>query len=197
MCEYYLVSNLEITPGINLKTLSSHQIPRSIIPNLGETFQSTLPSQLFESFCMGLCSNQAVIFENFSQEFEHGHIMGENALHFLYRSSVMNNILQFINISCMWLEKLYKDQFHLFSIFEQQMGLISFSVLLHYNLSPFDPSIFPRVNIIECPSRVEEKTKNCLKWLNHESCCLIPSRTSSHFYDLISILMNEVLKSKF
>ena len=77
------------------------------------------------------------------------------------------------------------------------MGLISFSVSLHYNLSPFDPSIFPGVNIIECSSRVEEKTKNSLKWLNHESCCLIPSRTSSHFYDPIGILMDEVLKSQF
>ena len=43
-----LVSNLEITPGINLKALSSHQVLRSIIPSLGENFQSTLLSQLFE-----------------------------------------------------------------------------------------------------------------------------------------------------
>ena len=52
-----LVSNLEITPGINLKALSSHQILRSIIPRLGENFQSTLPSQLFKSYCMGLSFN--------------------------------------------------------------------------------------------------------------------------------------------
>ena len=31
-----LVSNLEITPAINLKTLSSRQILRSIIPSHGE-----------------------------------------------------------------------------------------------------------------------------------------------------------------
>ena len=51
-------------------------------------FQSTLPSQPFESSCMGFCSNQA-IFEIFSQEFEHGHIIGENALHFPSWSSVL------------------------------------------------------------------------------------------------------------
>ena len=83
-----LVLNLETTPGINLKAFSSHQIPRSIVPNLGETFQSTLSSQLFESSCMGLCSNQAVIFENFSQEYGHGHIIGENTVHFPSWSSV-------------------------------------------------------------------------------------------------------------
>ena len=110
----------------------------------------------------------------------------------------MNNIFQFINLSYGWLEKLYKDQFHLFSIFEQQMGLISFSVLLHYSLFPFESPIFSGVNIIECPSWVEEKTKNCLVWLNHESYCLLPSRTNSHtFYDHISILMDEFLESQF
>ena len=72
---------------------------------------------------------------------------------------------------------------------------MSVIVSLHYNLSPFDS---PGVNRIECPSRVEEKTKYCLEWLNHESYCLIPSRTNSHsFYDPIDILMDEVLKSRF
>ena len=61
------------------------------------------------------------------------------------------------------MKKVYKDQFHLFSIFKQQMGLISFTVSLHYNLSPFDSPISSGVNIIECPSRVEEKIKNCLE----------------------------------
>ena len=54
------------------------------------------------------------------------------------------------------------------------------------------------MNRIECPCWVEEKTKNCLEWMNHESYCLLPSRTSSHsFYDPIGILMDEVLKSQF
>ena len=138
-----------------------------------------------------MCSNQT-IFEIFSQEFEHGHIIGENTLHFPSWSSVMSNIFQFINLSYGWLEKVCKDQFHLFSIFKQQMGLISFTVSLHHNLSPFDSPISSRVNRIECPSMVEEKTKNCLECLNHESYCLLPSRTNSHtFYDPISILMDE------
>ena len=79
-----LASNLAFIPVIQLKFFYSHQISRSIIPShLGENFQSTLLSQLFESSCMGLCSNQAVTFETFSEEFEHGHIIGENALHSL------------------------------------------------------------------------------------------------------------------
>ena len=78
-----LASNLAIIPGIQLKTFYSHQIPRSIIPShLGENFQSTLPSQLFESSCMGLFSDQSWIFEISSQESKNGHIIGENALHF-------------------------------------------------------------------------------------------------------------------
>ena len=110
----------------------------------------------------------------------------------------MSNIFQSINLSYGWLEKVYKDQFHLFSIFEQQMGLISFSVSLHYNLSPFDSSIFPGVNRIGFPSQIEEKAKNFLEGMNHESYCLLPSRSNSHyFYDPISILMDEVLKSQF
>ena len=87
---------------------------------------------------------------------------------------------------------MYKDQFHLFSIFKQQMGLISFTVSLYYNLSPFDSS---GVNRIECPNKVEEKTKNYLEWLSHESYCLPPSRTNLHTsYDPISILMDEFLE---
>ena len=110
----------------------------------------------------------------------------------------MNNIFQFISISYGWLEKVYKDQIHLFSIFKQQMGLISFTVSFHYNLFPSDSPISSSVNRIECPSKVEEKTKNSLEWLNHESYCLLPSSTSSHtFYDPISILMDECLKSQF
>ena len=59
-----LVSNLEIIPRIRLKAFSSHQIPRSIIPSLGENFQSTLPSQLFKSSCMGVFKSSCY-FRNF------------------------------------------------------------------------------------------------------------------------------------
>ena len=158
-----LASNLAIIPGIQLKIVFSDQFPRSIIlSHKGENFQSALPSQLFESSCMGLCFDQS-FFEIFNQEHKHCHIIGENALHFLFKSWVMNNIFQSINLSYGWLEKVYKDQFHLFSIFEQQMGLISFSVSLHYNSSPFDFPIFSAVNGIECPSRVERR-KQIIVW---------------------------------
>ena len=86
-----LVSNLEITPGINLKALSYHQIPRSIISSLGENFQSTLPSQFFESFGMGLSFNKVVTFEISNHDLKHYHEIGEKALHVSSQSSVMNN----------------------------------------------------------------------------------------------------------
>ena len=66
-----VVLNLEITPRINLKALSSHPILRSIIPSLGENFQSTLPSQLFKSSCMGLSFSQVVTFKILNQDFKH------------------------------------------------------------------------------------------------------------------------------
>ena len=95
-------------------------------------------------------------------------------------------------------EGIYIDQFHLFSIFEQQMGVISILISLKYNVSPFGFSTFPRVNRIECRSWEEEKTKNCLEWLNYEPYCIFPSRTNScHFYDPIGVFMNEVCKNQF
>ena len=128
---------------------------------------------------MGLSFNQVVTFEILNQEFKHYHVIGEKALHVSSQSSIMNNFFQFVNLYYGWLEKLYKDQFHLFSIFKQQMGLISFTVSLYYNFSPFDSL---GVNRFECPSRVEEKTKNCLEWPSHESYCLPPSRTNLHTF---------------
>ena len=78
------------------------------------------------------------------------------------------------------------------------MGLISFTISLHCNLSLFDSPISSGVNRIECPSKVEEKTKNCLEWLNHESYCLLPSRACLHtFYDPINILMDEFLEIQY
>ena len=68
---------------------------RLVLAPLGDANQvlnfSTLPSQLFEPSFMGLCSNQATTFEIFSQEFKHGHIIGESTLHFPSWSSVMSN----------------------------------------------------------------------------------------------------------
>ena len=77
------------------------------------------------------------------------------------------------------------------------MGLISFTVSLHYNVSSSDSPISSGVNRIECPSRVEEETKNCLELPSHESHCLLPSRANLHtFYDPINILLDEFLESK-
>ena len=84
-----LVLNLEITPGINLKALSSRQILRSILPSMGENFQSTHSSQLFEFSCMGLAFNQVDTFQIFNQEFKHYHVIGETTLHISSQSPVM------------------------------------------------------------------------------------------------------------
>ena len=110
----------------------------------------------------------------------------------------MNKFFQFVNLYYGWLEKVYKINF-IFSPFLNNKWAWSHSqVSLHYNLSPFDFPISLGENRIECPSKVEEKTKNCLEWLNHESYCLLPSSTNSHtFYDPISILMDKFLKSQF
>ena len=97
-----------------------------------------------------------------------------------------------------WPKKVYKNQFHFFSILEQQEGLISILVLSHYNVSPSGFSIFPGVNRIECPTHVEERTKNCLVKLNHKSYCLFPSKVNSpYFYDPISALIDGVCKNQF
>ena len=112
-----LVLNFEFTLGINLNAFSSHQILRSIIPSLGENFQSTLPSQLFKSSCMGLSFNQVVTFEILNQEFQHHHAIGEKVLNVSSQSSVMKKFFQFVNLYYEWLKKVYKDQFHLFSNF--------------------------------------------------------------------------------
>ena len=90
---------------------------------------------------MGLSFNQVVTFEILNQEFKHYHEIGEKALHVSSQSSIISNYFQFASLYYGWLEKVYKDQFHLFSIFKQQLGLISFTGSLHYNLSPFDSPI--------------------------------------------------------
>ena len=79
---------------------------------------------------MSLCSNQVIPFEIFSRESEHCRTIGEKAFHFPFQPSCVNNIFQFINLSYGWLEKVYKDHFHFFSILEQQMGVISILISL-------------------------------------------------------------------
>ena len=154
----------------------------------------TLPSQLFKSSCVGVWPDQAFLFRIFNQESEHCHIVGEKSLHVSSQSSLMINMFQFVNVSYGGLEKVYKDQFHLFSILEQQEGLISILVLSHYNLSPSFFSIFHGVNRIVCPTHVQERTNNFQAEMNHESYCLFSSKVNSHsFYDPIIILMDEVL----
>ena len=80
---------------------------------------------------------------------------------------------------------------------EQREGLISILVLSHYDVFPSGFSIFPGVNRIECPTHVEERKRNCLAELIHKSYGLFPLKVSSHYYDRISTLMDEVCKNQF
>ena len=63
-----------IKRAIDFEYFPSYQTPKSISPSyMGENicfqyFQSTLPSHLFKSSCMGSCSNQVLTFEIFSKE---------------------------------------------------------------------------------------------------------------------------------
>ena len=57
--------------------------------------------------------------------------------------------------------------------------------------------MFLGVNRIECSNHVEEREKNFLVELNHKSYGLFPSKVSSHYYDPIGTLMDEVCKNQF
>ena len=67
------------------------------------------------------------------------------------------------------IEKLYKDQFHIFSFFKEQMGLISISGLLIYNLSLFCFTIDYNVSMIECANQKDEGNNDGLGGMNHVS----------------------------
>ena len=116
-------------------------------------------------------------------------VSGET-FHLLFQSSLVHDIFKFANPFDWVIERLYKDYFHFFSIIEQKVGQISTSIPLHYNLSPFDSTVIPGVNKIECHNWVGEETKNSVERLNHVPHYVLPSTLNSHyFYDPIGILM--------
>ena len=97
---------------------------RLVLAPLGDAnqvliFQSTLPSHLLKSFCMVTCE----IFDTESQKCQ---VVNGKTFHLLL--SLVHNAFNFANFIDWVNEKLYKDQFHIFSFFKQQMGLISILV---------------------------------------------------------------------
>ena len=74
-----LVSNLEITPRINLKLFPLIKLRDQLFQVWDKVFNPpSLPN--FLSLLLWVCSNQMVTSKNFSQEFEHCRIIGEKAL---------------------------------------------------------------------------------------------------------------------
>jgi hypothetical protein len=123
-------------------------------------------------------------------------MFGEKALHVPFQSLWNHNVsCQVINHSW-WLEKVFKDQFHIFSIFEHQVGLTLIFRLLSFNLSPLEFLIInPKENQIEYVREVKEKVNLGENKSNHMSYVLplsISEFNLHKFYDPISSLMEDV-----
>ena len=96
---------------------------------------------------MGLCSNQAITCKIFGTESRKCQVVNGKTFHLLL--SLVHNAFNFANF-IEWVNvKLYKDQFHIFSFFKEQMALISISGLLISKLSLFCFIIDHNVSMIE------------------------------------------------
>ena len=103
-------------------------------------------------------------------------------------SSLVHNAFNFANFFDWVIEKLYKDQFHIFSFFKQQMGLISISGLLISNLSLFCFTIDHNVSMIECDNQKDEGNDDGLGGMNHVLYSFLSSNLNLHkFYDPINL----------
>ena len=114
------------------------------------------------------CSNQVLTWEIFGKESRECQVVSGKIFHLFFQSSMVHNAFNFAN-SFDWVEKLFKDQFHIFSIFKQQMGLISISGLLISNLSLFCFTIDHNVSMIECPNQKNEVNNDSLGGMNRVS----------------------------
>ena len=91
-----------------------------------------------------------------------------NVKAFYLLSSLVHNVFNFSNFFDWVNENLYKDQFHIFSFYKQQMGLISISGLKISNLSIICFTIDHDMSMIECPNQKEEGINDGLG--GDESC---------------------------
>ena len=96
--------------------------------------------------------------------------------------SILLNFFDWVN------EKLYKDQFHIFSFYKQQMGLISIFGLKISNLSLFCFIIDYNVGMIEYADQKDEGKNEGLGGMNYVSYSFLSSNLNLHkFYDPIDL----------
>ena len=91
---------------------------------------------------------------------------------------------------------LYKNKFHILSIFKKQMGLISISGLLISNLSLVCFTIDHNVSMIECTSQKDAGNNDIFRCLNLVIYSLPSILNLQSFYDPIDAWMEEVCKSQ-
>jgi hypothetical protein len=186
-------SNLEILPRIksviNLNASPSFKISRSvIIDHVGGNiyFQSTLPYRLFKSFCLGLRLNK---FSGFlSHKSKSGQEVDCGTFYYVVQSSSV------YSIRCL-IEKLYKNQFHFFSVLKQQLGLILFIRLLIYELFQICFVDGHNLNKIAYAREVNEESSMSQGNSNLSSRIFPPSISKinlHNFYDPINSLMEDV-----
>ena len=147
--------------------------------------QSTLPSHLLMSFSMVSCSTDSRKCQ----------LVNGKAFYLL--SSLVHNVFNFANFFDWVNEKLYKDQFHIFSFYKQQMGLISISGLNISNLSLFCFIIDHNVRMIEYADQKDEGKNDGLGGMNYVSYSFLSSNLNLHkFYDPIDLWMEEVYNNQ-
>ena len=131
----------------------------------------------------------------FSTESRKYQVVSGKTFHLL--SSLVHNAFNVANFFEWVIQKLYKDQFHIFSFFKQQLGLISISSLLISNLSLFCLTVDHNVSMIECANQKDERNYDGLGGMNHVSYSFLSSNLNLHkFYDPIDLWMEEVCNNQ-
>ena len=147
--------------------------------------QSTLPSQLLKSFSMVSCGTDSRKCQMV------------NGKKFYIFSSLVHNVFNFAYFFDWVNEKLYKDQFRIFSFYKQQMGLISISGLMISNWSLFCFIIDRNTSMIEYADQKDEGKNDGLGGMNHVSYSFPSSILNLHkFYDPIDLWMEEVYNNQ-
>ena len=109
----------------------------------------------------------------------------------------MHNAFNFANFFDWVKEKLYKDQFHIFSFYKQQIGLISISGLMISNWSLFCFIIDHNTSMIEYADQKDEGNNDGLGGMNHLLYSFISSNLNLHkFYDPIDLWVEEVCNNQ-
>ena len=104
-----------------------------------------------------------------------------NGKTFYLLSSLAHNVVNFANNFFDWVnENIYKDQFHIFSFYKQQMGLISISGLMISNSYLFCFIIDHNMSMIEYADQKYEGNNDGLGGVNHVSYSFLSSNLNLH-----------------